>query len=193
MEGENALSELLAQDLDRHFRQLVLDYQDQLYAFALRLVGNAPDAEDIVQDALLGSYIALSHYPVERICTLKLRPWLYKITLNVFRNHRRRARSLVGSLDDSEECLDLPDTEDEQPENLFEDTERQQEAVDLIYALPEQYRLVIICYYFEELSYLEIAKLLDLPLGTVKSRLHRGIQIMRQNLSQRRDSTYGTC
>src|ERR1035441_8824245 len=94
-DDEQALLKLLATSLDSTFRQLVLCYQDRLYTFALRLTGSAQDAEDTVQEALFGAYIALSHYTPERIHALKLRGWLYKLTLNVFRNCKRGVRPLM--------------------------------------------------------------------------------------------------
>jgi RNA polymerase sigma-70 factor (ECF subfamily) len=184
MDNENALLALLAQNLDDHFHQLVQEYQNRLYSFAFRLTASSQDAEDIVQEVLLGVYITLSHYSTARICMLRLRPWLYKITLNVFHNHHRGARLLSVPLDSSEGCqvLDLQSNDEDHPEVFFESIERQQEVVELIHTLPEHYRLVVTCYYFEELSYQEIADLLDQPIGTVKSRLHRSIQMLRQQL-----------
>ncbi len=196
MDDEQTLAACLAQDLDHYFWEMAASYQDRLYAFAFHLTGSIQDAEDIVQEALLGAYITLSHYPVERIHTLKLRPWLYKLTLNVFRNSRRKSRLPAIPLDLSEESqmLDLSDPAGDNPELFFENTESQQEMAKLILALPEQYRLVITCYYFEDLSYQEIAELLDQPLGTVKSRLHRSLKLLKQtmqSLNQSRSKSYG--
>ncbi len=180
---EYALLELLAIDLDGSFRQLVLHYQNMLYAFAFRLSGSLQDAEDIVQEALLGAYVTLLHYPPERIRSLKLRAWLYKLTLNIFRNSKRRLSLLISSYDLSEEeILEVSDTECERPEMLYENVERLQELAKMLGILPERYRIVVICFYFEELSYQEIATLLNQPLGTIKSRLHRGIQILKKHL-----------
>jgi RNA polymerase sigma-70 factor, ECF subfamily len=92
------------------------------------------------------------------------------------------------------QMLDLPDPAGDDPELFFENMESQQEMVKLIHALPEQYRLVITCYYFEDLSYQEIAELLDQPLGTVKSRLHRSLKLLKQTmqpLNQSRSKSYG--
>jgi RNA polymerase sigma-70 factor, ECF subfamily len=176
------LLELLAADLDSSFIQLVLRYQQMLYAFALRLCGDLQDAEDIVQEVLLGAYISLTHYEPERIRALKLRAWLYKLTLNVFRNRKRRLLLQVvpNDLFEEETALKLLTDENERPEALYEQAESLQELAEMLNALPEHHRVVIICYYFEEFSYQEIATLLDQPLGTIKSRLHRGIQILRQ-------------
>ena len=196
MDDEQMLSELLATDLKRYFRQLVLRYQDQLYSFAFRLTGSGQDAEDIVQEALLGAYVTMAQYPAERIHTLRLRPWLYKVTLNVFRNSKRGMRLLLMPLNLSEDGAvhDLAAPEDERPDALYEIWESRQELEARLLTLPECYRLVITCYYCEDLSYQEIADLLDQPLGTVKSRLHRGMQILRKTLAQQNEegmSRYG--
>ncbi len=191
---DSKLPELLALDLDTYFKQLALQYQDVLYTFALRLTGRAQDAEDIVQEALLGAYLTLAHYPVERIRTLNLRGWLYKLTLNVFRNSKRGSRLLIMplDLDDESQALAMQDAEEERPEVLFEGAERLRELAALVGNLPEHYRLVVTCYYFEELTYPEIAELLDQPLGTVKSRMHRAVRMLRQRMQQQeRNSTYG--
>ncbi len=146
MDDEQTLPACLAQDLDHYFWEMAASYQDRLYALAFHLTGSVQDAEDIVQEALLGAYITLSHYPVERIRTLKLRPWLYKLTLNVFRNSRRKSRLPAIPLDLSEESqvLDLSDPAGDNPELFFENTESQQEMAKLVLALPEP--LAGICY-----------------------------------------------
>lgn len=195
-DDETPLAELLATDLRHNFYQLVLRYQDQLYGFAYRLTGSSQDAEDIVQEALLGAYVTLGRYLAARIRALSLRPWLYKITLNVFRNSKRGVRLLLIPLDAYEEDEDqnLPAAEEERPDVLYETQESWQELEEHLLALPERYRLVVICYYCQELSYQEIADLLDQPLGTVRSRLHRGRQILRKTVSQYHEkgtSTYG--
>src|SRR5215813_13110346 len=177
MDDEEMLAALLAEDLEGYFGRLVMQYQDRLYAFAFRLAESSQDAEDVVQEALLGAYMTLLHYPTARIRLLKLRAWLYKITLNAFRNQKRGARVLSVPLDVSEgsQVLDVQGNDEDEPERFFEVVERRQGVAELLHTLPEQYRVVVTCSYFEELSYQEIAELLDLPLGTVKSRLHRGI------------------
>src|SRR5258708_11089770 len=90
MIDERSLSGLLAVDLDEHFEQVVRTYQDRLYSFALRLTGSRQDAEESTQDAFVRAYRALQHYPADRRRALRLRPWLYQITLNVVRNRVRR-------------------------------------------------------------------------------------------------------
>src|SRR5262245_27995550 len=93
------LAAALADDLPGSFERAVLTFQDRLYAFALRLTGSAPDAEEITQDAFVRAYRALEGYPAERRRSLALRPWLYRIALNTTRNHVRRRRPVMVSLD----------------------------------------------------------------------------------------------
>ncbi len=185
---EADLSVLLAADLDRHFQQVVLHYQHRLYAFALRQTGSTQDAEDIVQEAFLQAYYALASYPQPRVRTLKLQPWLYKITHNLFISRVRRARLEHVSLDDTDGRIRavLEDDVSSQPDIVLEGRESLRELESLVVTLPEQYREAVNLYYFEELSYREIAELLNQPMGTVKSNLHRGTKLLRNALVQQR-------
>jgi RNA polymerase sigma-70 factor (ECF subfamily) len=91
--------------------------------------------------------------------------------------------------------FEIADRTEEQPEMLFERLESQQELEQLLMQLPERYRVGITCYYFEHLSYQEIAELLDQPIGTVKSSIFRGIRLLRmllQNDSNQEGSEYVT-
>ncbi len=181
------LLDLLATDLNRYFQLLVLNSQQRLYVFALRQSGSPQDAEDIVQEVFIRAYHALADYPAERIRAMKLLPWLYKITLHVFYRHRSGASRLQCiSLDTSEESalLEIADDEREQPEQALEGREEIRELEAMIARLPEQYRVAIGCYYLAELSYREIADLLHQPIGTVKSNVHRAMQLLRKFQSQ---------
>ncbi len=182
--------DLLATDLDRYFHHLVLSTQQRLYAFALRQVGSPQDAEDIVQESFIRAYHALADYPAERIRIMKLQPWLYKITLNVFYRHSSGSRFQCLPLDLSEEStlLEIEDEEREQPEKVLENREDLREIEALIARLPEQYRVAVSCYYFEEMSYREIAELLNQPVGTVKSNVHRGMLLLRKTVAAQQRS-----
>src|SRR5712691_8122047 len=96
---EDELPDLLATNLRDYFELLVLRYASQLYGFALRWIGNPTDAEDIVQVAFERAFITLDNYPAPFIRTLKLRPWLYKVTLNVSRNYVSRSTQHTVSLE----------------------------------------------------------------------------------------------
>jgi len=183
--SEQELLILLADDLPNNFQHLVARYQQRLYIFARRLTASSQDAEDIVQETFVGAYVSLENYPPQRVLVLKLQSWLYRVLLNMFNHHTRKARLHIVPLNLSEEnpVLDIEDKEDERPEILLEKQERRQELETLLARLPERYRVAVTCYYFEHLSYQEIAELLDQPLGTIKSNISRGIQQLRDILS----------
>ena len=176
------LSDLLASDLNRYFPSLVLNFQQRLYAFALRYTGTSQDAEDIAQETFIRAYHALADYPVERVRTMNIQTWLYKIALHICYRHRKATRLHYISLDPlEEEQAALEGDEREYPERVLEDREELQELETRLSLLPEQYRVAIICYYFEELGYREIAELLNQPIGTVKSNVHRGMRLLRKS------------
>ena len=182
------LSELLSTDLDRYFPQLVLSSQHRLYAFALRQTNCPQDAEDIVQEAYIRAYHALADYPAERIRLMKLQAWLYKITLNIFYRYANSKHLTRLPLDLSEDSahLSIEDDGREQPEKVLEDREALRELEALIAQLPTQYQVAVNCYYFEELSYREIGELLNQPIGTVKSNVHRGTLLLRKTMLAQR-------
>ncbi len=181
-----ALLAALAEDLPGAYPLLLTRYQRAIYTFALRLAGAAPDAEDLAQEAFIAAYVSLENYPPERIRSLNLRPWLYRVALNVWRHSVRGARLRLVPLetptDDPADdyALPLPDDPRDRPDALLEQGERRQELEALVARLPERYRIAITCYYLEDLSYQEVADLLDQPVGTVKSTIHRGLRLLRE-------------
>jgi RNA polymerase sigma-70 factor, ECF subfamily len=170
------LAEGLSRDLDAQFEQLVLAYQDRLFGFALRWSGRAADAEDTVQDAFVRAYRALKTYPEDRRRSLQVRPWLYRITLNVIRNSARGQRPTV-ELDGQ-----LPAAPGEQPEPLAEAAERSRELAHLVAQLPDRYRTAVVLRHVQGLPYAEIATMLDQPVGTSKANVHRGLRLLRDSL-----------
>jgi RNA polymerase sigma-70 factor, ECF subfamily len=177
------LPALLAADLDGHFGQMMSMYQHRLYAFALRQAGNAQDAEDIVQEAFLRAHHALKNYPVARVRTLRVQQWLYKITLNVFRNRARRSAPQPVPFDVSEDSplLAIEDQSGRPDEEAYR-REWRHELESGVATLPEPYRSVVNLHYFEDLSLREVAELLNQPVGTVKANVHRGLQLLRRAL-----------
>jgi RNA polymerase sigma-70 factor, ECF subfamily len=176
----------LAADLDGNFEQLVSAYQDRLYAFALRLTGSPQDAEEIAQDAFVRAHQALVTYPAQRISELVLRPWLYQIALNVFRNRRRRRPLQLVSLGEAGEGMDvdLEDDKAERPDAALEHAELRDRLGALVAALPERYRLSVVLRHVQGLGYAEIAALLRQPVGTVKANVHRGLRFLQEGLEK---------
>ena len=133
-QGDDELPDLLATNLRGSFELLVLRYASQLHVFALRWIGNPTDAEDIVQVAFERAFITLDNYPVPIIRALKLRPWLYKVTLNVSRNYVSRSKLHTVSLESLEDG-DLPEQDEDwhsQPELVVESSERRRELEALV-------------------------------------------------------------
>lgn len=182
-QDDGDLLSLLATDLDRHFRQLVLLYQQRLYSFALRLEGSPQDAEDIVQETFLRTYHALKSYPGLKVRALRLRQWLYTITLNIFRNRQRKPEHQSIPLDISEDSplLEIEDASLGPDEEAYWHEWRRELEMQLA-SLAELYRVAVTLYYFEDLSYVEIAELLNQPVGTVKAHVHRALRQLHKAL-----------
>jgi RNA polymerase sigma-70 factor (ECF subfamily) len=179
---EDELPDLLATNLRDYFELLVLRYASQLYGFALHWIGNPSDAEDIVQVAFERAFITLDNYPAPLIRTLNLRPWLYKVTLNVSRNYLSRSKLHTVSLELVEDVDLLEQDEDwqRQPDLVVESAERRRELEALVATLAPCYRDAISLCYFGDLSYQETANVLNKSIGTIKFYVHRGIALLRK-------------
>ena len=190
MIDRNVLSDLdlpavLVADLHGNFEFLVVCFQDRLYSFALRLTGSVQDAEEVAQDTFVRAFRALEGYTAERTGALALRPWLYQIALNVVRNRSRRKRLQMVPLDASEDGTAIEPLADpsDLPEAVWERNERSQDLAALLRALPERYRTAVILRHVEGLGYGDAAIVLNQPVGTVKSNVHRGVSLLRDALS----------
>ncbi|WP_162005604.1 RNA polymerase sigma factor [Dictyobacter vulcani] len=189
MSGEKGLAQF-ADDVDAYYEQLVALYWQQLKAFAVSRIGNALDAEDLVQDVFIRAYVALERYSVRQRQDLKARAWLYKITWNLYYNFVSRSpeqQGLAVALAErpDHEWQEIDEENGVNPEEVFEQLERRQELEALVAGLPQHYQAVVNLYYFEELSLQEVADVLNQPLGTVKVYVRRGIQQLRKTLQMR--------
>jgi RNA polymerase sigma-70 factor (ECF subfamily) len=192
MEDER-LRARLAESVDGVFEDVVRHYQDRLFSFALRVTGNREDAEEVAQDAFVRAYRALCTYPAERIRGLALRAWLYRITLNVARNRLRGKKPRIVSLDharagseDGEATWEPADDESQRPDALYEAERRRVDIAALVANLPDRYRAPLVLRYVEGLQLDEVARVLDQPLGTTKSHVHRGVNALREALTASR-------
>ena len=193
MPQNDPLTSDLALDLDGAFERMVRAFQDRIFSFAHRLSGNREDAEEIAQDAFVRAYRALRTYPADRIRALALQAWLYRIALNVARNRfrvkRARVVSLDGNGDDGEEARrawEAPDDPKERPDSRLEEKESRAGIAALVADLPERYRAPLILRYVEGLKLEEVAAILEQPLGTAKSNVHRAVNLLRGAISDSR-------
>jgi RNA polymerase sigma-70 factor (ECF subfamily) len=182
MIDEQALATRLAVDVDAHFESVVRTYQDRLYGFALRLTGSSQDAEECTQDTFLRAYRALQAYPSERVASLRLRAWLYQIALNVVRNRVRGGSLNVRPLDESHADGVASQVHDEEPEAVALAHEGLSRIALALKNLPERYATAVVLRHVQGLSYGEAAEVLDQPVGTTKSDVHRGLRLLREAL-----------
>jgi RNA polymerase sigma-70 factor, ECF subfamily len=181
MIDEQSLAARLAGDLEGCFEEFVRTYQDRMYAFALRLLGSRQDAEEAAQDAFVRAYRALERYPTEQRRELHLRAWLYQIVLNVVRNRVRRHTLTLVPLD-SPVGEALPASTGEQPEVVAEQMAVHSWLSAAIADLPPRYGTAVVLRHVQGLSYAEAAEVLDQPVGTTKSDVHRGLRLLRERL-----------
>ena len=181
-QSDDELPDLLAANLKDSYELLVLRFASQLYVFALRWIGNPADAEDIVQITFERAFITLDNYPAPLIRVLNLRPWLYKVTLNVARNYVSRSKLQTVSFELLEDGDLLEQDEDwqSQPELVAESSERRRELEARVASLAPSYRDAISLCFFGDLSYKETANILNKSIGTIKFYVHRGIELLRK-------------
>lgn len=156
----------------RNIQRLVDDHYQSLYRFAYRLTGNAAEAEDLTQE----TYCKAQANLLQLRDFERAKAWLFKILRNAY---LQRARS-----NKRQSCLSLDD--------IGELPERSSGASDIdpgllqksLDELPESFRTALVLYYFEEFSYRDIAEQMDIPIGTVMSRLARAKAHLRARLQQ---------
>jgi RNA polymerase sigma-70 factor (ECF subfamily) len=164
--------------------ELILRYQTRAYQYAFRLTHNSDEASDIVAEAFIRVYNALGHFKGQS----SFSTWLYRIVTNCFLDLKKKEKSRPtvsletpnqnGEGETTREVVDSADNPYEVSENASR-SERIQVAID---RLPEYQRAMIVMYHVEMLAYEEISQALDLPIGTVKSRLNRARLALRELL-----------
>ncbi len=154
------------------FEQEALVHLDTLYNVALRLTGNPADAEDLVQDTVTKAYRSWDKYETGTNC----RAWLVTILRNTFINQFRKKSRRPNPVDyDALEDINVFDAVQEaDPEGAFFRFIVDEEVKRAIQELPEEFRIPVVLSDVEGMAYQEIAEILDVPVGTVKSRLFRG-------------------
>jgi RNA polymerase sigma-70 factor (ECF subfamily) len=162
------------------FAALVTLHERFVYNLALRTLNNPEDAADVAQDAFVRAWMALGEFREQS----QFRTWLYRIVLNLCLNRVPRLRRELQDLT-HEEMVDLPETEpaSTNPAASLEENELRSFLHREIDQLPEQYRLLVSLRYQHELSYDEIASMVGLPVGTVKTGLFRAKARLREALS----------
>jgi RNA polymerase sigma-70 factor, ECF subfamily len=168
----------------KEFEAEALPHTDLLYNYALRMTGNSADADDLVQETLLKAFRFWDKYEKGT----NVRAWLFRIMKNSFINRYRRESKEPDTVDYEDVQnfyntirhgrTESSDLQESAFANLLDD-----DVATAIARLPEDFRTVVILCDIEGLTYEEIAAFLAVPLGTVRSRLHRGRSLLRGDLS----------
>jgi RNA polymerase sigma-70 factor (ECF subfamily) len=162
-------------DLRQRFEAEALPHTRSLYGTALRMTGNAHDAEDLVQETLLRAYRGFGRFTPGT----NIRAWLYTILHRVRTDAFRRQQRSVPT---TELAGDGPPTPAPQ-EALAQGGEDLERALA---SLPEPFRMAVVLRDVEDFTYQEIATMLEIPIGTVMSRIHRGRALLREHLAEAR-------
>ncbi len=178
---EDLVAAVLKGDRER-FGDLIDRYQGRLVNYLFRLLRNADDAHDLAQEVLVKVYQVLDRYDPQ----YKFSTWLFRVAQNAAIDQIRRRRLKVVSLRQEDEegearDWDLPSPE-RGPYGELRNQERGEAIQEAIESLPWEYRELILLRHFGELPYEEIARIKEMPLGTVKNKLFRGRQMLKEKL-----------
>jgi RNA polymerase sigma-70 factor (ECF subfamily) len=161
------------------FPELVERYQNELLHFLIRFLGSRAAAEDVFQEAFLQVHLAAESFDTSR----RFKPWLYTIAANKGRDyHRRQKRRATASLsapisgtNNETEFIDLLASDEATPDEPISNREQADRVKKVVDEMPSHYREILLLSYFQKMSYGQIADSLEIPLGTVKSRLHSAV------------------
>lgn len=181
-------NDLLQRHLDgdaQAFAALVERYRGELFAFLARFTGDGALADDIFQETFLQLHLSAAVFDMTR----RLKPWLFTIAANKARDAlRSRTRHPMAPLDaalpgggsDAATFAELIPSDIPTPDQTVLNLETRRIVQSIVNDMPESLRTVIILCYFHEFAYKDIAEMLELPLGTIKSRIHAAVQFFAQ-------------
>lgn len=181
------MAELTKEEVQKQedFEDEIIPHLDAMYNFALRLTSDPSDAEDLVQDTIVKAFRFFSSY--EKGTNAKA--WLFRILKNSYINNYRKKSKQPNQVDYDEvstfyetiraERTDTSDLEDKMFRDLIDD-----DISQALEELPEDFRTVVLLCDVEGFTYEEIANMLDVPIGTIRSRLHRGRNLLKAQLRE---------
>ncbi|TLS34922.1 RNA polymerase sigma factor SigW [Pseudalkalibacillus caeni] len=165
------------------FGEIVELYKDKVYHISYRMLGNKQEAEDVAQEAFIRAFTNIDRFEINR----KFSTWLYRIATNLAIDRLRKKRPdyyLDAEIAGTEGLTMYSQlaANEELPDEKVVSIETQQGIQQEILNLPPKYRSAIILKYIQELSLKEISEILELPVATVKTRIHRGREALRKRL-----------
>jgi RNA polymerase sigma-70 factor, ECF subfamily len=179
-QSDAQLIELYQQGDERAFREIVDRYKNSLYGFLRRFLNQQDLVEDVFQDTFLQLFISKASFDTSR----PLRPWLFTIAANkakdTLRKIQRHSTVSLGAIADSGEAtvddvVNILKSYEITPDQEVSDDETKALVRTIIADIPENLKSILILAYFEQFSYKQMAEILSIPIGTVKSRLHTAV------------------
>ena len=167
------------------FEALVRRYRPELLNFLIRFAGNRAAGEDLFQETFLQVHISADSFDISK----RFKPWLFTIAANKARDYLRRRKrrrmlplsaTIDRSSDEGTSFVDLMQADLPLPDELAQDGETAALVKDVVDSMPDHLREVLLLAYFNQFAYKEIAEMLEIPLGTVKSRLHSAVGTFAQ-------------
>ena len=174
-----------AAERTRRFERDALQYMNQLYAAALRYTRNPHDAQDLVQDTYAKAYTSFHQFEPGT----NLKAWLYRVLtttfINTYRKDQRRPQAADSELEDWQLSSAASHTSDQgkSTEDVVLENLPDSDIKRALAEIPEEFRIAVYLADVEGFSYKEIAEIVNVPAGTVMSRLHRGRKLLREKLS----------
>ena len=181
----SASGALLRSDLSARFERDALPFLDALYSAALRMTKNPENAEDLVQETYAKAFASFHQFTEGT----NLRAWLYRILtttfINIYRKEQRQPQIADGELEEWQIAEAATHTSDQGKSAEVEALEQlpDSDIKNALQELPEEFRLAVYFADVEGFSYKEVAEILNIPPGTVMSRLHRGRKLLRESLA----------
>ena len=179
---EDLIQKIKNGDIDA-FDQLVHRYEGKIYSVAYRFMGNHADAGDLAQDTFIRMYQALPSFRGDS----SFATWLYRVAANACRDElRKRQRRRSVSMDEMIEAspANMPAASDYSPEETVQRHETQRQVQECLNRLSDDHRLILVMREIRGLSYEEIAGVLDCSLGTVKSRISRARNALKEKIKE---------
>lgn len=185
---EQAMWRVRMQDSEQAFALLVRRWEPPIQRLCARMTGDPHRAEDLAQEAFLRVFVQRKAYQPDA----KFSTWLWRIALNLcydeLRRRRRRSESGIESVaTDSAESLETFRSRDPGPDRVLADRERGEQVRWALDQLPDIYRAVVVLRHYEDMKFREIAQVLDVPEGTVKSRMAEALAQLHRLLTPAKD------
>ena len=177
---DEQIIELYRGGREEAFGILVKRYRQELYYFLIRFTGSRHSAEDVFQDTFMQVHISVNQFKTSK----RFKPWLFTIAANKARDHLRRSKRrataplsapIQAGSEEERQFLDLMQADLPFPEDEAALRETQERVRQVVQSLPDHLREILLLAYFHQFPYKEIASILGIPLGTVKSRLHTAV------------------